>query len=435
VNVIVRYNNEDGNFSPAQVTDTAFGTFTVSSGGFGPGIVTNSDYAVNSAQTTFRPGEAVIVWGTGLGASLNADNVPPQAGDLPVDVEIWVGGVAVSRKLYSGRSPEFPGLDQVVFEIPGAAPTGCYVPVVLRTAKRVVSNSSTIAIAANGAACSDPASPFSAMRAGGRTGIVLLNRLHNLSIVPGMPGFDFSADMVSAIFQDEPTGIFHFNRLYSLPPPGSCITSTAVGSTLNATLLANLAISGSVLDAGDAISVLGPLSSATAGPLPAARKFYGAMLANDYSFGAVKALFFGSGSHRVSGPGGANVGAFQVDLTPPTALAWLNRASVTALHRGASFDFTWSGGDPQGLVLILGFARAKRTASTASFACVQRSSQGRTTVPDWVTAHFPDPAPGSTDAVVGVLALPASAAHFTATGLETGLGLFLSGEIRAVELH
>lgn len=429
VNVIVRYNNEDGNYSPAQVTDTAFGTFAVSSGGFGPGIITNTDYAVNSAQATMRPGQTVIAWGTGLGAALNADNVAPQAGDLPVDVEIWVGGVAVTRKLYSGRSPEFPGLDQIAFDIPADAPSGCFVPVVLRTAKRVTSNSSTIAISPNGSVCSDPASPLSSLRAGGRTGLVLLDRLRATG-----PDVNVSADMMTAIFQNETAGPWHFNRMHSLPPVGSCITAAAAGTGLDGTLLADLAVSGARLDAGEHISITGPASSAEAELLPAARNFYGATLADDYGLAPLLSLFFGNGSTRVSGSGGPDVGTFQLDLIAPPTIAFSTPAP-TAVTRGTSLDVSWTGGDPQGLVLVLGFAKATLTNSTASFACVQRSSQGRATIPDWATAHFPNPVAGSTGAMIGVAALPASATRFNATGLDNGVGMFLSIDIRIVEVR
>jgi uncharacterized protein (TIGR03437 family) len=429
VNVIVRYNNEDGNFSPAQVTDTAFGTFAVSSGGFGPGIITNTNYAVNSAQSTMRPGQTVIAWGTGLGAALNADNVAPQVGDLPVDVEIWVGGIAVTRKLYSGRSAEFPGLDQIAFDIPANAPTGCYVPVVLRTAKRVTSNSATIAISADGSACSDPSSPFAAARPGGRTGIVLLNRLNTSSSALNV---NFSADMISAVFQDEQSGPWHFNRMYSLPSPGTCITSVAAHPTLNATLIGNLAASGTRLDAGEHITVVGPATSAEAEILPAARNFYGGTLGNDYGLQPLMSLFFGNGSTRVSSTGGPNVGAFQLDLTPPPALTFTD-PNLT-LNRGSNTDVRWSGGDPQGLTLLLGFGVSNITASTAMFACIERTSQGHIAVPDWVVAHFPSPT-GPADTLLGIFALPANATRFTATGLDNGLGLFINGQLRAIDIR
>jgi uncharacterized protein (TIGR03437 family) len=100
------------------VVASSLGIFAINSGGFGPGVVQNftpEALPVNSAVATARPGQAVIAWGTGLGPGLNPDNVAPQPGDLPVNVEIWAGSKQVTVKRYSGRSPCCAGVDQIVF--------------------------------------------------------------------------------------------------------------------------------------------------------------------------------------------------------------------------------------------------------------------------------------------------------------------------------
>ncbi len=440
VNVRVTFNGEAGNFSPGSVSATGFGTFSIASSGFGPGIVTNfvspeQPHVLNSSQATVKPGQVVTVWGTGLGPALNADNVAPQPGDLPVEVEIWVGGAPVTNKIYSGRSPCCAGLDQVVFEIPAGAPTGCYVPVTLRTARQVVSNSTTIAISADGGPCSDPANPLNAARPGGRIGVVMLNRFHTTAALPLNLNLDFTSDLTAAIFQNEPAGAWHFNRLYSLPPPGACTTFTAQGAGLTTELLADLVASGPRLAAGAQISTTGPLSAANAAPLPGARNFYGALLGTDFGLQPLMSLFFGGGSHRVRGPGGADVGAFQFDVTPPPQLTWTNRSSLSAVTRGSPVEVTWTGGDPQGLAVVLGFSRAPLTASGAGFACVERAPVGRLTIPGWVTSHLADGGSGEPDGMVAVVGLPAAATPFAAAGLDLGFGLFASGQIRGVDFR
>jgi len=59
-----------------------------------------------------------------------------------------------ARILYKGRSPQFPGIDQINFEVPADAPEGCHVPLAVRVGG-VVSNFASIAIASAGAVCSD----------------------------------------------------------------------------------------------------------------------------------------------------------------------------------------------------------------------------------------------------------------------------------------
>ena len=96
VSIRVTYNGQAGNFSPGTVAASSLGIFTVNSAGFGPGIVQNflaqDNQPLNSAIATAKPGQVVTLWGTGLGPGLNPDNLQPQAGDLPVEVEIFVGG-------------------------------------------------------------------------------------------------------------------------------------------------------------------------------------------------------------------------------------------------------------------------------------------------------------------------------------------------------
>ncbi|MBX9600133.1 MAG: hypothetical protein K2X35_03975 [Bryobacteraceae bacterium] len=434
VNVRVTYNSEAGNYSPARVTASSFGILTVSSGGFGPAIVTNfvsqTDQPVNSATATARPGQVITIWGTGLGAALNADNAAPQAGDLPVEVEIWIGGVTVSNRLYSGRSPQFPGLDQIVVEIPSTAPAGCYVPVVVRTARQVVSNSSTIAISADGRPCDDPANPLGAARDGGKVGLVLLNRFGSVLNIP-----PFTTDLVAGVFQNEPAGPWHFNRMYSLPPVGTCTTYGLQGFDLTTDLMARLATGGARLNAGPGLRVTGPASSAQAVTLPRAGNHYGALLGTDLRLDPMLTLFFGGGSSRVNGTGGGDVGAFQVEIPPVPALNWSNRESFARLTRGSAFEVTWSGGDPAGLTLALGFGRGGPDRAMGGFACVARTSSGRFSVPGWASASLPDDGTAQPDGLLSLFALPASATIFTATGLDLGFGLFAQGQTRWLDIR
>ena len=138
------------------------GLYAINSGGFGPGVVQNfvtqTNPPVNSTAVTAKPGQAIIVWATGLGPGLNPDNQPPQPGDVSTPVEVFVGG-KLAVKLYSGRAPCCAGLDQIVFQVPADAPAGCYVPVQVRTAGSNMSNTVTMAIDDGGQPCSDRLKP------------------------------------------------------------------------------------------------------------------------------------------------------------------------------------------------------------------------------------------------------------------------------------
>jgi uncharacterized protein (TIGR03437 family) len=168
-----------------RVARSSFGIFTRNQAGSGPGIVQNynsaTDQPVNALTAPVRPGQVMILWGTGLGPVTFDETQLPQVGNLDVDAEVMVGNKS-ARILYKGRSPQFPGIDQINFEVPTDAPEGCHVPLAVR-AGGVVSNFASIAIAAAGAVCADvngfSAADMEKLRSPGhlRIGEVALNKL------------------------------------------------------------------------------------------------------------------------------------------------------------------------------------------------------------------------------------------------------------------
>jgi uncharacterized protein (TIGR03437 family) len=72
----------------------------------------------NGLASPAQPGQPVVLWGSGLGAT-------PQSA-----VGISLGGVA-QTVLYAGAAPGQPGLNQFNFRIASGTPDGCYVPLTL----------------------------------------------------------------------------------------------------------------------------------------------------------------------------------------------------------------------------------------------------------------------------------------------------------------
>jgi uncharacterized protein (TIGR03437 family) len=158
------YLTSKSNAIAIQIANSAPGVFAISRGGYGPGIVQNfltaSNQPINSLTTPAVPGQVVTIWGTGLGPVTFPDNVAPTAGNVATSVTITIGGQTATN-LYSGRTPCCAGVDQIVATIPNNVPLGCWVPVTIN-AGGVVSNTTTIAIAAPGAtSCDDPGNPLS----------------------------------------------------------------------------------------------------------------------------------------------------------------------------------------------------------------------------------------------------------------------------------
>ncbi len=137
----------------------SFGIFSSTASGSGPGAIQNFVNGLLPENTMFspaRPGQPVVIWGTGLGAISGDDALPPAPGDnTPSGAQVFVGGQP-AQVTYQNRNACCAGLDQINIEVPSNV-TGCYVPVVVKTGG-VISNTVTIAVSPNGAACSDPLS-------------------------------------------------------------------------------------------------------------------------------------------------------------------------------------------------------------------------------------------------------------------------------------
>src|ERR1035438_5098987 len=149
--VTVTYNNQTSQPEPVQIVSASFGAYTFNSSGRGQAIATDQYYHSNSIINTFHPGDWVILWGTGLGAINGDDSNTPPVGNLGSPT-VHVGNT-VLPPYYAGRSSDFPGLDQVAFQIPSGI-QGCYVPVAVET-NGVVGGVSTIAVSTSGQTCSD----------------------------------------------------------------------------------------------------------------------------------------------------------------------------------------------------------------------------------------------------------------------------------------
>src|ERR1019366_9781180 len=149
--VTVTYNNQTSAPEPVQIVSATFATYTFNSSGLGQAIATDLNYQSNSIIRTFHPGDWVILWGTGLGPINGDDSNAPPVGNLGSPTVH--GGNASLTPYYAGRSAQYPGLDQVAFQVPSGI-QGCYVPVAVEENGSVGGNA-TIAVSTSGQSCSD----------------------------------------------------------------------------------------------------------------------------------------------------------------------------------------------------------------------------------------------------------------------------------------
>jgi uncharacterized protein (TIGR03437 family) len=357
--VTVTYQGTTGKPANIVVGSRKVGIFTLNEAGSGPAVAQNfnsaADQPLNTLVTPARPGQLVTLWATGLGAVSGDEAASPQVGDLgPISLYV-AGKPAVVR--YAGRSGCCVGVDQIIFEVP-AAVEGCYVPVIAVTGSFAVqslirnvptngpsSNFATISIASQGV-CSDPT---------GLTGDELQrlqtagsDRLGVLELDGNAQGL--GADTLAARFSRADFATFLRSRgIFGLPIPGSCI---AYPSGPDPAQFA-------ALDAGSSLTLAGPSGSRQLARRP------------DGSYAAAPSSgYLSPGAYSIdNGSGGADVGGFHSTFNIPPDVQWLN---PSLSGNNVSPQVRWSGGDPNGYVLITSVARNSLSMSTS--VCIESTT-------------------------------------------------------------
>jgi uncharacterized protein (TIGR03437 family) len=374
-----------------RVARSSFGIFTRNQAGSGPGIVQNynsaTDQPVNALTAPVRPAQVMILWGTGLGPVTFDETQLPQVGDLNVEVDVLVGNKS-ARILYKGRSPQFPGIDQINFEVPADAPVGCHVPLVVR-AGGVVSNFASIAIASAGAVCSDAigfsAADMEKIRSPGllRFGEVVLTKTTFIDLKA-------SLDDVQAVFYryDQATAL-KVRKLgrdageaeESHLPYGACTVASLVG---------NDPTRAQPFPGGAFINLQGPRGSKQIAR--SSRPDYSASLGGGLpgftdNYGPE---YLVPGLYTVDHPAGPDVGAFRATLTLPAPIQWTNQDSFSVVRRSQDLTVTWTGGDSAKEYVFVGAISYDMTRGVAAeITCMERASAGRFTIPSWLLSTLP----------------------------------------------
>ncbi len=422
----VTYNGQSGS-APIQVVDRTPGFFTINQGGTGAAIIQNynsaTDLVINTLATPAKPGQYAIAWGTGLGPDGHSDVDAPQPTDLPVNLELYVGG-KLAALIYKGRSGCCAGIDQIVFQVP-AGLDGCYVPVVAKIGN-AVSNFTTMSVSASGGACSDAgglsASDIQSAQRNNRIrlGMVGLFRA-DIELVTGANTGNISRyDQASAVFTDLSFGELLGMPVREMSTPGSCTVWRGSGEDA---ILDRPPVLGPHmnLDAGS-ITVQGAAGS---GAMNYRGDYYFTLLGSASSAEppagpGPSSGFLEPGSFAVSSagggpiPGGRVIGAFSAQTAVTAPPNFDNRFAVGTVQRGLGATVTWSGVDAAGLVEIRGVSAPNDPGTPAvTFFCVEKASAGQFTVPPNV-----------------LLSLPAAGSSTTANGNALGLSVGVTGVVR-----
>jgi uncharacterized protein (TIGR03437 family) len=459
-----------------QVVQSAFGIFTVTSNGVGPGVIQD----VNNRLLTFaqpaHAGDTVVIWGTGLGPVSGAEADGPLPGNN-FKPEVFAGNQPAAVQ-YAGRSGCCAALDQIVIQVPQNV-QGCFVPVTVRTGG-FVSNFVSLPVGAAGAACSDPVGFSPDLLTKAATGPGATVAAIALGPIPVLQnaGFSFTQGlserlsallgskvseqdlktmlrasgahrgrawktvmkkyapvlkarnvdpdtivaMVSALnyqgvradFQQfgGPTS-FWSQFAFALPPPGTCTAGRLWQSQGGASGAENRAG-----DAGPQLLFTGPGGTQTLNQL--SNGGYQLMLApGSTNFGLP------SGTYSVSSNGGRSVGAFTASLQVGSSLTWSNKSSAGFIDRSQQLTVNWSGGPPSGYVVFGGTAGGG--FYPYAFTCVEDVRKQTLTVPDFVLSAMPHTSNGS----VFLTAHPLQNL-FSAPGIDAGYFADLSSDSKTI---
>ncbi len=441
----VTYNGQSSAARSFRVVNSAFGTFSLNQAGSGPGVITNFESAtsqpVNTALRSARPGQTLIMYGTGLGPlpAGTADNTAAPAVAINQGaVELYVGNRRASVA-YAGRAPGFAGLDQVNFVVP-AGVEGCAIPVSLKIGD-IVGNFTTIAVAPNGGTCSDPLGLSSNQLDRIAAGQTL--RLGSLGLARANVELTLPIVGTQNLITDTATGNFielnqqTINSGASLGFAGVSSIGTCfvfVGKPDQFTPVDP--VQTRELDAGPQINLNGPkgakvmrratevnligtyfetLSSGGGGipGFPGGGDPDGYLVPGNYTFN--------------NGGGGADVGGFNAQFNFPGNTNWTNRAQIANVNRSQGVTVNWTGGDPNGTVQIFGYSVSDTTDNAVAgfFNCIERASVGTFTVPSHVLLALPpSPTGGAASlAPLGALAVGgvSNPGSFTAPRLDFGV--------------
>ena len=391
--VVITYNRIPGPPSPIQIVNSSVGIFSTA-GGMGPGVflnfVSQENQPVNSPAVSAKRSQVITMYATGLGPVAYADTIPASAGNLLTPVEIFVGG-KLANKLYAGRAPGVSAEDQLVFEVPADAPLGCWVPVQVRTEGRVVSNSPTMAISADGGACSEVSNTLAKpLISGGKTGLVTLLRLDQQH-GRGRTQVDDVLDFGAVILRQEQGSSFAFNPLYSLPPVGSCTVYTGSAAFFSGDNPLSTAPTGKYLNGGATFSLItskggraiagpkiGPVNLATIGlNFPA------------YFTSRRSPVLDGGPNYQLNGDGGTDVGPIRATFAVAAPLTWTNKTQVTEVDRSQPLSINWTGAPAGQTVVILGSNTDIPFNASGMFVCAADANAGTFSVPTQILQSLP----------------------------------------------
>ena len=433
------YSGSSARAIPIKVLSSAFGIYSVTANGVGAGAITTGDYRVKTFSDAARPGDVLIIWGTGLGPVRGDESLAPLPDASFPATEVFVGN-RPAPLLSASRSGCCAGLDQIVFQVPPAI-SGCFVPVAVRSGG-IVSNFVTIPIASQGGTCSDPVGLPASLIAKAQSGQPIRVGVAGIGPIPLLQGAGFSfvrslANRFSELLQADVSerdilSLMHARGLqrqralkqlmqaYQPSLAARHVNLRQVAQMANSLANAGAAASFMVVDnLGSTVaqfgSVLPPAGTCTVtGEWPFNSRAWGV---SSRSLDAGSQLFLSGpvgtrtltgtsareyrvnlgsgfmnaqlplGTYSLRGAGGREVGAFTATLGGGATLQWTNKAETGAVDRSQPLVVNWSGENLDGYVVFGGGSSVSDAGS--AFVCTEDARKQTLTVPAYVLGAMP----------------------------------------------
>jgi uncharacterized protein (TIGR03437 family) len=392
----------------AQVVANKVGLFTQDSTGTGltslqnyisPTVVDLNRLTTGSISgitiSAAHPGQAVIAYGTGLGALAAGDNSTAGAYhdfSTSMTIKAIVGGVSIPVA-YAGRAG-YPGEDQINFTLPANVQTGCAVTLQISVNGNLsAATSISIAPDAGSSACVMPGYTLAQLQKLDQGGTITTGGFSITQFTLSVPSL--GTETINSIaggftqltgFQLSSAAAVNVSVIQS----GSCqvIHATSSGSSASST--------GSLtrLDAG-VVTINGPSgSSLTNLALPKTDNSYSLTNIEGYSIPGQVAFSLPAGSYTLNGAGGADVGSFNTSLGLASALTVTGGLPSTVV-RSSPLTINWTGGNASDMVEIIGGSStstgtgSSEVTSSTTFFCITTVGKGTFTVPASILTQLP----------------------------------------------
>jgi len=441
----VTYNGRTSAPVPITITAVSVGLRALGGNGYGPAKAWNvpADAPLvldesliqipNALELTAKPGQRMVIQGTGLGAvsvdETAADFVQPV--DVPVNVVVGNKPATVLGMVRTSWATDY-----IVLQLADDVPTGCLVPVAVQ-AGGVTSNVVSVSISTDGGPCSD-VTGFSAsdIALAQKNGGLTVGAIEVVHLELGIFGVDTEADgrfgryaygaLSDAFAPISPqTGI---RGSFAVPPLGSCTV------TPGAPFTKLLDIPGDNtpfqhMNVGQNLNLTGPKGTVQ-------------LASPDYQFGTDDDIF-GPGDYTVdNGTGTAPFGPFKGAITLPDRVKVTNPDVLgSSVDRSQDLTLTWSGGAADKEFAMIAGLSQNQTA-TAAFLCTAKVADGTFTIPAWVLSSLPASADFTSDGqtitsgFIGLATAPlTSAARFSGMGLDFGIFTYEQGQLTLVPLR